>query len=218
MNIILLGIKHSGKTTVGRALAAALGVDFFDTDDVIKNVIEKDEGLDARSLFQLKGKDAFMAAERAACDYIVGLKRKNLVIATGGGICDNSAALEVLRPFGIFIFLDTTESVAFGRVMKEAVKTSGGWENLPAFITRPFGREELTKKEVACAFSTFYKKRHKAYLALSPVVIKNSKSIADTVDSIKKAIEDLSANEKISSKVSSFNAFGAHATFGGGGE
>ena len=34
-NIVLCGIKHCGKTTVGKKLAAVLNVPFVDTDDLI---------------------------------------------------------------------------------------------------------------------------------------------------------------------------------------
>ena len=35
-NIVFIGFMGSGKTTVGRRVAAKLGIDFYDTDEYIK--------------------------------------------------------------------------------------------------------------------------------------------------------------------------------------
>ena len=64
--IILCGIKHCGKSTLGKILAAALGLDFYDTDDLIF----EQTGMDARAIYKSQGKDAFMAAELKACEYL----------------------------------------------------------------------------------------------------------------------------------------------------
>ena len=56
-NIVLCGIKHCGKTTVGKALAAALNVPFVDTDDLI---VEKDGGTrTVREIFKTEGEEYF---------------------------------------------------------------------------------------------------------------------------------------------------------------
>ena len=65
-SIILCGIKHCGKSTQGKRLAAALGLDFYDTDDLIY----EQTGMDARAIYKSQGKDAFMAAELKACEYL----------------------------------------------------------------------------------------------------------------------------------------------------
>lgn len=65
-SIILCGIKHCGKSTLGKMLAAALGLDFYDTDDLIF----EQTGMDARAIYKSQGKDAFMAAELKACEYL----------------------------------------------------------------------------------------------------------------------------------------------------
>ena len=65
-SIILCGIKHCGKSTLGKMLAAALDLDFYDTDDLIY----EQTGMDARAIYKSQGKDAFMAAELKACEYL----------------------------------------------------------------------------------------------------------------------------------------------------
>ena len=47
-SVVLMGCKHCGKSTQGKLLAKKLGVDFFDTDDVITRMC----GMDARTLYK----------------------------------------------------------------------------------------------------------------------------------------------------------------------
>ena len=66
-SVVLMGCKHCGKSTQGRLLAKKLGVDFFDTDDVINNL----RGMDARTLYRTKGVIEFTLAEEEACCEII---------------------------------------------------------------------------------------------------------------------------------------------------
>lgn len=78
-NIILIGLPGSGKTTVGRLLAARLGKTFFDADEWLENW----EQTTIRELF-LRGEAVFREAEART---IVRLSSEdNVVIATGGGV------------------------------------------------------------------------------------------------------------------------------------
>src|SRR5574344_2860197 len=88
--VILCGMKHCGKSTHGRRIAALFGCPFFDTDDEIA----KNTGKNARQIYTESGEDAFKAAEAEACRKIAGYASEHVcVIATGGGICNNSAAM-----------------------------------------------------------------------------------------------------------------------------
>ena len=57
--IILLGIKHCGKSTLGNLLSKQFHCPFFDTDDVITEMT----GLSPRQIYQEQGPQAFMEAE-----------------------------------------------------------------------------------------------------------------------------------------------------------
>ena len=50
-NIVLIGFMGSGKTTVGRRVAAALGLDFYDTDEFLK----KSEKMPVSQIIAKKG-------------------------------------------------------------------------------------------------------------------------------------------------------------------
>ena len=89
--IYLLGIKHSGKTSVGRyattVLAKEFPILFVDTDDlVLKDIPEKNMSI--RDYYRTYGQSSFQALEVSSLsEYIFQRNDVNqtLVISTGGG-------------------------------------------------------------------------------------------------------------------------------------
>ncbi|HCF06377.1 MAG TPA: hypothetical protein DEU72_09140, partial [Desulfomicrobiaceae bacterium] len=63
-NIVLVGLRASGKTTVGRLLAERLACPFVDTDDLV----EADLGMSIADFVAAHGWPAFRAAEEAAVE------------------------------------------------------------------------------------------------------------------------------------------------------
>lgn len=164
--IILLGIKHCGKSTLGNLLSKQLHCPFFDTDDVITEMT----GLSPRQIYQDQGPQAFMEAETKACKYLVSylsaMGENDYVIATGGGICNNTEALEALASLGFFIFLEVPEEVAANRIIQEIEWEDGVMKNLPAYIQK---ENPSTTEEVAEIFSGFYKQRTALYRTLAQI-------------------------------------------------
>jgi shikimate kinase len=77
--VVLIGPPGSGKTTVGRALAARLGVDFRDTDSDIEVIA----GKSVSDIFVEDGEERFRELERAAV--AIALAEHDGVLALGGG-------------------------------------------------------------------------------------------------------------------------------------
>lgn len=130
-HIILVGMKHSGKTTIGKQLASQSNSLFIDTDDLIKDL----SGFSARELYDTGGVDAFKQKEAEACTYIAQnqesiYKNKKLIIATGGGLADNPQAITILKNIGVIILLDAPFETLFSRIM-ESAKRDG---RLPTFL------------------------------------------------------------------------------------
>ena len=132
-SIVLMGLKHCGKTTQGQLLSKELSVPFFDTDSVIEEIV----GMSFRNLYSQKGPAAFYLAEEDACRKIVTEHPEDrVVVATGGGICDNAPALNILRDFGKFVFLRLDIQYSVMRIMAK-IKASpfGGFDGAPAWVT-----------------------------------------------------------------------------------
>lgn len=99
-NLVLIGMPSCGKSTVGKALAAATGRAFFDSDEEIVRMT----GKSIPAIFNDEGEAAFRAIE---ADAIASLSLKTgVVIATGGGAVLREDNVENLKQNGKLIFLD----------------------------------------------------------------------------------------------------------------
>jgi shikimate kinase len=101
-NVYLIGPMGSGKTAVGRRLAALLGRQFFDSDAEI----EKRTGVDIRYIFEKEGETRFREREREVIAELAALD--GIVVATGGGVILDAANRERLAATGTVVYLETT--------------------------------------------------------------------------------------------------------------
>ncbi len=99
MNIILIGYRCTGKTSVGRALAAALGRRFVDTD----RAVEALAGISIEALVAGQGWARFREMERCVIRELSAARRE--VIATGGGAVIDKRNLDYLRQNGWIVWL-----------------------------------------------------------------------------------------------------------------
>jgi len=81
--VVLVGPPASGKTKIGRRVAALLGVDHLDTD----KMVSADHG-PITDLFQNRGEDAFRALEHTAVTQALAT---NAVVSLGGGAVTHDA-------------------------------------------------------------------------------------------------------------------------------
>ena len=99
-NIVLTGMPASGKSTVGRALADALGRTFFDLD----TEIERAMGCTIPEIFAREGEAAFRDMETEAVKRAAAMTAK--IVATGGGAILRDENVEALKQNGRLFFLD----------------------------------------------------------------------------------------------------------------
>jgi shikimate kinase len=143
--LVLIGPRGSGKTTVGRILAAKLGWSFIDADEYL----ETTAGRSITAVFAEEAESGFRDREAAALADLCGLT--NTVIATGGGVVLRSANRALLRQAGSVVWLDTDAETAFSRLQADPTTASrrpnltllGGLEELRALIAErePMYRE-----------------------------------------------------------------------------
>ena len=98
-NIILCGFMATGKSSVGKRLAAKLHYQFLDMD----SLIEEETGMTVPQIFSSQGESAFRALESRMVERIAGWT--GYVVATGGGTIVNPQNLETLKRCGVVISL-----------------------------------------------------------------------------------------------------------------
>jgi shikimate kinase len=170
-HIVLTGMKHTGKSTVGALLANNLSLPFFDTDTVIAEI----SGKSARALFDEGGAELMMKKETEACALLA--RKKACVIATGGGLADNPAAIAILKETGLFVFIDTPFDILLVRIL-ESAKNDG---RLPRF---------LQGGDPGVLFGEIFHRRTKTYATIADVRIETGARMAadiamDIMDYIK---------------------------------
>lgn len=167
-SIILIGIKHCGKSTQAKALAQHYNCKTYDTDDVIKELTNKSP----REIYNSEGRDSFISAEKTACQYLSSIiSKERTVIATGGGLAENEEAARALSSNSIFVYLYIDEKTACDRIISEA-KTEGNkiadQSSLPSYIAK---KNPHTTDDVRNIFHTFYEERTSKYEMLCDIKI-----------------------------------------------
>lgn len=114
MSIAIVGAPGAGKTSVGRELAALLGMEFVDVDQRIEEVV----GKPIRHIFADDGEPHFRALEESATLELLAL---DAVVALGGGAVMNPAIREALKGHDV-VWLDVTISRAARRAGMNTVR------------------------------------------------------------------------------------------------
>ncbi|WP_144290389.1 shikimate kinase [Chitinilyticum litopenaei] len=108
-NFFLVGLMGAGKTTVGRALAKATGKLFLDSD----HEIESKTGVKIPVIFEIEGEAGFREREAEAIFELC--QRKEIVLATGGGVVLNPQNRASLRANGFVIYLNASPEELYQR-------------------------------------------------------------------------------------------------------
>ena len=98
-NIVITGFMGTGKTTIGRRLAAVLGRPFYDLDDLIQQQF----GKTIPEVFAEEGEAAFRVAEAQLCARLA--EERGIVLSTGGGALVSAQNRHALESSGVLICL-----------------------------------------------------------------------------------------------------------------
>jgi shikimate kinase len=113
MNIVLIGYRCSGKTSVGKLLAGELGREFVDLDAIL----EHHAGTSIQSLVADRGWEFFRKFEH---DLVAEVCRKDgLVIAPGGGAVMQQENVCLLKKNGFIVWLKGEAPILRSRMLKE---------------------------------------------------------------------------------------------------
>ena len=109
LNLYLVGMMGTGKSAVGRPLAAALGYRFVDADAALEQVAARP----IPEIFASEGETGFRALETAVLGQIATWH--SLVVATGGGVVTQPPNWGHMRQ-GVVVWLDAPEELLLQRL------------------------------------------------------------------------------------------------------
>jgi shikimate kinase len=111
-SVILVGMMGSGKSSIGRRLAAALELNFVDADAEI----EQAAGMTIEDMFTVHGEPYFREGEERVIRRI--LQGGQQVLSTGGGAVVSQHTREAIAGSGISIWLDAPVDLLLQRVLR----------------------------------------------------------------------------------------------------
>jgi shikimate kinase len=111
-SVVLVGMMGVGKSSIGRRLAARLGVPFVDAD----TEIEKAAGMSIADIFARHGEADFRSGEARVIARL--LDGGPQVLATGGGAVMNADTRMAIKAKGVSIWLSAELDVLMRRINK----------------------------------------------------------------------------------------------------
>jgi shikimate kinase len=184
--ILLLGPKHSGKTSAGRALARLQGGEFADLDELV----ELRTGKSPRELYR-EGPELFRKAEAEALEDLLedllGEGRPEgsfRVAAAGGGLADNAGAMDLLKSAALkrsgrffTVYIEVSAETAWERIEAAAEKSG----ELPPFLRTGDPRE--THRQL-------HRRRGAIYREIADLSVRAGETPEETAALIKGAVND----------------------------
>jgi len=148
--IWLIGMMGAGKTTAAAGLAARLGVDWVDTDDLVT----EHAGLSVAEIFESRGEVVFRHLESAVIAAVS--ESETPIVATGGGAVLDEQNREVMKRSGVVVWLRAPVGVLRARIGEVA--------------TRPL----LASDSVAADLDALLAERTNVYRCAADVIIESA--------------------------------------------
>jgi shikimate kinase len=119
MNLVFVGYRACGKTSVGKRLAERINWPFADTDEIIQDRA----GMAIAEIFAREGEIGFRERER---EVVAELSHDGpIVLSVGGGAIVDSASVEALKKTGKLVWLQASAEVLFDRLNRDETRKSG---------------------------------------------------------------------------------------------
>lgn len=167
MNIVLIGLPASGKSTFGKYIANLLNMPFIDTDADICKKHGTIEGI-----FDKGGEELFRSLECEVCKSVG--ESQNAVIATGGGVVENYESMLALYKNSLIVYLQCDTALIAKRVLGDST-------------VRPLlsGNEG----EIIAKIDELQRRRSPLYLKYSQIVL-NVSGVLESRNLLSSDIED----------------------------
>ncbi len=178
MNVVLIGMKHCGKSTTGQGLAARWDCPFCDVDPMIEahHTCDTGERLTVREMFERHGETHFHRVEgHVVCELYLKLDRpgSRSVVSLGGRTALNATVCSLLRAIGPVVYLQVAPDVVFQRIEQSGIP--------------PF----LDPEDPAGDFLALYRQRHPRYEELADLTLDlNGLDPEASVDALERQIAE----------------------------
>jgi len=163
--LVLIGMMGAGKTSIGQALAALLGVPFFDSDAEI----EASAGCSVSQIFSDYGEREFRRMERQVIARL--LKTGPCVLSLGGGAFIDPETREHVKTDALSLWIKVARETLLERVMRHD--------------TRPLLRDENPKEK----FERILSEREPIYALADLVVLCDEGPITHNAQKIMAALQ-----------------------------
>ena len=161
-NVFLIGLPGVGKSTIGKQLADALKLEFYDAD----RELEERCGTTIAWIFDLEGEEGFRKREQKTIHELT--EKQGTVLATGGGVVVTKENRTRLAARGLVIYLESQATNLVGRMEHEQ--------------KRPLLMEKETRLDTLQQMAS---DREPLYREISDFVVKTSdRSIRSVVNEI----------------------------------
>ncbi len=160
-NIILIGYRCTGKTSVGKELAHRLELPFIDTDDLIV----KEAGMPVDEIVRKGGWPLFRKKEQEVIRYLASTE--NSIIALGGGSLEHPENRDILKKNGLFVWLTADVKTIVERMCSDQKNDDQ--------------RPPLSDEDLEAETTAMTQKREPVYRRLADLTIDVSKKGLDAV-------------------------------------
>lgn len=162
VNLYIVGFMGTGKSTIGRAVAQRLHMDFLDSDHEIERVT----GRKISEIFATSGEAEFRRMER---DFVErGHPERGCVVACGGGLIIPEGMLAAVNARGVVLCLHASIATIIDRV------------------SRNKNRPLLDVEDAVTEATQLYTKREAVYRRAGTTLLTDGRSIADTVQHVQR--------------------------------
>lgn len=142
-NIFLVGLMGAGKTSVGRILARRLNKTFYDSDQEI----ERCTGVKIPLIFEIEGEAGFRDRESRLLAELV--QRRNIVLATGGGVVLSARNRRLLAEHGTVVYLRAAANDLWQRTRHDKNRPLLQTEDPLARLQELFAQRDPLYREIA---------------------------------------------------------------------
>ena len=172
--VVLVGLMGAGKTSIGRRLAARIGLPFVDAD----NEIAEAAGCSVEDIFALHGEAAFRDGERRVIARL--LQGPRHVLATGGGAYMDPETRKHVRERGVSVWLRASLDTLVRRTSRRS--------------DRPLLKGRMTRQ----VLTRLMEKRYPIYAEADIVVDSSDNPAEQTVERVVAALDTyLARNDQL---------------------